>query len=114
MADPQLANAKRRLALMLRDEEYGPKLARLRGTDERRVLDLIYENRGMEARSALRDLDAARRLKRSLRDIARDYTRKSPDRRSADWKSTRNLPTVKNAETDFWELYSAMMAGSAA
>lgn len=110
MADPKLPAAKRRLSLLLRDEEYGPKLVRLDRAGERRVLDLIYENRGREARTVLTDLDSQRRRSRSLRSIARTYAHKAPAQRTADWKSTRSLPTVVADEAAFWELYSAMMA----
>ena len=55
MPDPRLPAAKRRLAALLHDEEYGAKLALLKRADERTVLDLVYENRGREARRARRD-----------------------------------------------------------
>lgn len=53
--------AQRRLAYILSDETYGPALARLRGEDERRVLDLIEQNRGKEARRAILEADERRR-----------------------------------------------------
>lgn len=54
-------NALRRLRSLLADEDYGPKLARLRGTDERRVLDLVEAGRGREARAAIDAADQRRR-----------------------------------------------------
>lgn len=53
--------AQRRLAYLLSDENYGPKLARLRGDNERSVLRLIEQNRGKEAREAILQFDEARR-----------------------------------------------------
>lgn len=61
MATAADRNARRRLQRILDDEELGPKLARLRGDDERRVLRLISENRGSEARAEIRAADARRR-----------------------------------------------------
>ena len=54
-------NALRRLQRLLDDEDYGPKLARLRGTDEQRILDLIDRNRGKEARAEILAADQRRR-----------------------------------------------------
>jgi hypothetical protein len=53
-------NAAARLRTILASEEYGPKLARLHGAEERRVLDLIDANRGREARAEILRADAAR------------------------------------------------------
>ena len=63
MASAADRNARRRLHTLLADEDYGPKLARLRGEDERRVLRLIDENRGREARAAIDEADARRRAR---------------------------------------------------
>lgn len=103
MADPKMPAAKRRLALLLRDEEYGPKLARLRRADERQVLDLVYENRGREARAAIVDLDKGRRLKRTLGEKARSYARLPGRTRSAQWRQT--MDSVRDQESSFWALY---------
>lgn len=64
-------NAERRLARILADEDYGPKLARLRGNDERRILNLIEQNKGKEARSEILRLDEARRAKRRASSASR-------------------------------------------
>lgn len=101
MADPKLPMAKRRLARLLADEEYGPKLVRLNRHDERRVLDLIYENRGAEARKAIEELDTGRRKRRTLGEKARAYARLSPRNRSREWTSVRDF------EAQFWSLYRA-------
>lgn len=109
MSDPKLPAAKRRLNALLRDEEYGPKLARLRRTDERRVLDLVYENKGIEARRAIDDLDASRRRRRTLGEKARDYARLPRRTRSQTWQTT--MSSVKDHEAQFWALYrSAVLA----
>lgn len=66
-----MSNAERRLARILSDEDYGPKLARLRGADERRILNLIEQNKGKEARSEILRLDEARRAKRRASSTSR-------------------------------------------
>lgn len=63
MASAADRNARRRLQTLLADEDYGPKLARLRGEDERRVLRLVEQNRGKEARAAIDEADARRRAR---------------------------------------------------
>ena len=109
MTDPKLPAAKRRLASLLRDEEYGPKLVRLNRADERRVLDLVYENRGREARQAIDDLDSGRRRRRTLGTKARDYARLPRRTRSAEWRNI--MDEVETHESQFWALYrSAVLA----
>lgn len=105
MADPKLPSAKRRLAALLRDEEYGPKLARLNRADERAVLDLVYENRGLEARRELDRLDAGRRRHRTFRDRAKDYAGLPRRRRSAEWRNV--MESTRGHENEFWRLYKA-------
>jgi hypothetical protein len=105
MSDPKLPSAKRRLNALLRDEEYGPKLARLKRSDERVVLDLVYENRGREARQAIDDLDSGRRRRRTLGEKARDYARLPRRTRSQVWQTTRDK--IKDDEAQFWSLYRA-------
>jgi len=110
MDDPQLPAAKRRLAALLRDEEYGPKLARLNRADERRTHDLVYENKGRQARQELIALDATRRRKRTLGEKARDYARLTP-KRYGDWRKA--MDEAAGHEAMFWSLYrSAVMAGT--
>lgn len=109
MPDPKLPAAKRRLHVLLRDEEYGPKLARLNRHDERVILDLVYEGRGLEARRALNDLDAGRRRRRTLGEKAREYARLPRRTRSQTWQTT--MSNVKDHEAQFWALYkSAVLA----
>jgi hypothetical protein len=109
MADPKLPAAKRRLALLLRDEEYGPKLVRLNRADERRVLELVYEGDGRQARRLINDLDSGRRRRRTLGEKARDYARKPRRQRSAEWRAI--MEEVENHEGQFWALYrSAVLA----
>jgi hypothetical protein len=110
MSDPLLPAAKRRLAALLRDEEYGPKLARLNRADERRVLELVYENRGREARQTIDQLDAARRRHRTLGGKARDYARLPRRTRSSRWQTTRE--SVSDHEREFWALYRAAVLAS--
>lgn len=69
------SNAERRLTALLANEEYGPKLARLRGDDERRVLSLIEQNRGKEARAEINRLDEARREKRRAKSLSTEEKR---------------------------------------
>lgn len=60
MAAPD-RNALRRLTRILDDDDYGPKLARLRGPDEQTALRLIDENRGAQARRHILEADQRRR-----------------------------------------------------
>jgi hypothetical protein len=105
MSDPKLPAAKRRLHALLRDEEYGPKLARLNRHDERVVLDLVYEGKGLEARRALNDLDAGRRRRRTLGEKARGYARLPRRTRSSEWRNV--MEDVRDHEQQFWNLYRA-------
>jgi hypothetical protein len=105
MADPKLPAAKRRLALLLRDEEYGPKLVRLNRADERRVLDLVYEGNGREARKLINELDTGRRRRRTLGEKARAYARLPRQTRSTEWRAI--MREVEDNESQFWGLYRA-------
>jgi hypothetical protein len=77
-------NAQRRLNTILSDERYGPSLARLRGAQERRVLDLISENRTVEARQAILEATEARRAKRRTQAASRRAVRAIPEQRGLD------------------------------
>jgi hypothetical protein len=107
MADPKLPSAKRRLATLLRDEEYGPKLARLNRKDERIVLDLIYENRGREARTELDRLDAGRRQVRTSKSRAKRYAGLTPRQRTEQWHTYRD-----GSDAEFWAAYRAAVGVS--
>lgn len=104
MTDPKLPSAKRRLATLLRDEEYGPKLARLNRTDERIVLDLLYENRGREARTELNRLDAGRRHVRTNKTRAQRYAKLTKTQRTTQWHDYRD-----GSDAEFWAAYRAAM-----
>lgn len=52
-----------RLRRILNDEHYGPALVRLTKAEQRRVLDLIEQNRGAEARKLIDELDRKRKDK---------------------------------------------------
>jgi hypothetical protein len=109
MADPKLPAAKRRLAALLRDEEYGPKLVRLSRADERRVLDLIYEGKGTQARKEINELDQLRRDKRTIGGKARAYARLPRQTRSDEWQDVAE--EIAGHENIFWSLYkSAVLA----
>lgn len=60
-----LTNAMRRLDRVLADEDYGPKLARLRGEDERRILERISSGDGIRSRALRDDIDAADQRRRT-------------------------------------------------
>ena len=77
---PAERNALRRLQRLLDDDEYGPMLARLRGNDERRVLELIDRNQGRAARAEIRAADARRREARRI-----------SARRQLEGRATRNM-----------------------
>ena len=91
-------NARARLRTILMDEDYGPKLARLRGRAEREVLDLIEAGRGKEARQRIAELDEQRRARRATRDRARRFALRAPANRTGP-----NRPTDET--TEFWEAY---------
>lgn len=110
MSDPKLPAAKRRLSALLRDEEYGPKLARLKRADERQVLDLVYEGKGREARKAIDDLDAGRRRRRTLGEKARGYARLPRRTRSDEWRNV--MEDVRDHEAQFWALYKSAVLAS--
>lgn len=110
MPDPQLPAAKRRLRELLRDVEYGPKLARLKRSDEREILDLIYANRGREARQRLNELDAARRRHRTLGERARDYAKLPRRARKQEWRPV--MDRIVDHEKEFWKLYRAAVLAS--
>lgn len=97
MSDPKLPAAKRRLNTLLKDPEYGARLARLNRKDEREVLDLIYENKGREARARLLQLDQERRTLRTIKDRVRTYRRKSI--------AERKIERPDDESRLFWELY---------
>lgn len=100
--------AMRRLQYILSDEEYGPKLARLRGEDERQILDLIEQNRGKEARAAILSADERRRTRgkrvvnreqkenAAVANILRHYGRKASAA-----TVRRNVGYMTSAELDF-------------
>jgi len=98
--------AERRLAALLRDEEYGPKLVRLNRTDERTILDLIDANRGREARNELDRLDWARRTHRTNRETAASYARLPKAQRKAEWRNIKKRKKDRN-EAEFWKLYKS-------
>lgn len=79
------------------EPERGAQLARLNRRDEREILDLIYENRGREARRRLDQLDAQRRGVRTLKDRVRRYL-KLPE-------PLRKAERPVDEERQFWDLY---------
>lgn len=110
MSDPNLSAAQKRLNALLRDEEYGPKLVRLNRTDERVILDMIYENRGREARKELNRLDENRRAHRTMRSNANRYAKLPVQKRSQEWRNIKKR--TKNHENEFWRLYRAAVLAS--
>lgn len=52
---------ERRLTRLRSDEKYGQKLARLPKGEQARIIDLVRDNRGREARTTLLKLDEERR-----------------------------------------------------
>lgn len=102
------SSAERRLARILSDEDYGPKLARLRGQDEKRVLTLIDQNKGREARQEILRLDEARRVKRRASGVSRpEKERKAVDNISRQFgrvnlgKVRANVKLMTGPELDF-------------
>lgn len=62
------SQAAKRLARILANEDYGPKLARMNRRDEAYILDLIERNQGKKARSEILRLDESRRVQRRERE----------------------------------------------
>jgi hypothetical protein len=87
--------ALRRLARILSNEEYGPKLARLRGEDEKRVLRLIEQNRGDEARKAILEADENRRERQRELRRERQARQGPPTRISAKTREQREREAVR-------------------
>ncbi len=84
MATVAERNYQRRLKRILDDPDYGAKLARLRGADEQRVLQLIYDNRGRDARAAIDEADERRR------EVARASARRRLEKRAVDNQMIRH------------------------
>lgn len=63
--------AEQRLLRILSNEDYGPKLARLRGEEERYILRLIDQNKGKEARREILRLDEERRARQRAKRAAK-------------------------------------------
>lgn len=109
MATGSDAAAERRLRTLLANEDYGPKLARLNRAEESRVLELISENRGKEARAAIDKADRNRRKGRQVRERARDYARQSKAQRKAGRQDV--LDEIQDADDEvlwdsvFWRAY---------
>lgn len=82
-------SAEQRLLRILSNEDYGPKLARLRGDEERYILRLIDQNKGKEARREILRLDEERRA----RERAKRAAKRSPSP-----KPTIRGPTRKEKE----------------
>jgi len=97
--------AQKRLKRILDNEDYGPKLARLNRTDERRVLDLIDQNKMPEARKLIIELDRARKERNNLRARLRRFMDKDADERSR----MRRSGEMDDETRAFWELYDGMM-----
>jgi len=103
--------AMRRLQYILADEEYGPKFARLRGNDERRILDLIDAGRGKEARAAILEADERRRTRARGPQRVTDRERKERaaisnilrvfERKASERTVRRNVSIMTGAELDF-------------
>ena len=97
-------NATRRLNTILANEDFGPKLARLNRDDERKVLDLIDQNRGREARELIIELDVKRREKISTARRVREYLKLPEGRR----RKGAEHPTDES--TLFWRIYDQRVA----
>ncbi len=93
-------NASRRLNRVLRDEDYGPKLVRLSRADQRRILDLIDNNRGAQARREILRLDAERRAHATIRRRALRYAHLPAGERRGDGRP--------DEVREFWAAYDAI------
>ncbi len=103
---------KDRLRYILGDEDFGPKLARLSRKDQQTVLQLVYRNKGREARRAILDLDRARRHKATVAGRARRYAALPPDQRTAQWAHVRERAHADDEDAQFWALYRNALPGA--
>jgi hypothetical protein len=89
------SSAEARLIRILTNEDYGPKLARLRGDEERYILRLIDQNKGKEARREILRLDEERRAReRARREATRSPPRTSirgPTRKERERRAIANI-----------------------
>ncbi len=100
---------RRRLATILADEDYGPRLARLGRADETRVLKLISDNKGREARKEILELDAKRVGKRRTLTRVKRFVKLSPADRSRTWAEEMELLTDDEKMEIFWDNYDSLM-----
>lgn len=105
MTDPGLAAAKRRLGTILADETYGPRLARLTNAEARPILDLVYENKGREARKAILEADENRRLRNRVLAKVRPYVAKTPSERSEEHPEFTDGDLYDQHASLIWDLY---------
>lgn len=98
----------RRLRSILLNEDYGPKLARLSAGDQQRVLQLINQNKGREARTLITDLDAVRRHRRATTRRARQYAALNTVNRTVFWEDYRDQAEAAGDSAEFWALYATL------
>jgi hypothetical protein len=97
--------AQKRLARILNDTTehyYGEKLVRVAKVNkagERRVLELIDQNRAREARALILQLDKNRRAS----SRAKRYVKLTQAERTEHWPA--------HEEREFWDEYKELMAG---
>lgn len=72
----------RRISRLLKDKRYGGPLAKLPKRDQKRVFDLVRDNRGKEARKTILELDETRRQRVRIASASR--RRKERERRTVE------------------------------
>lgn len=90
----------RRLRSILNDPEYGPKLVRLSAADQQRILRLVDQSQGRQARKLIGELDAARRARNATRRRAARYAALPADERKAE---------RPDEIREFWNVYDRMV-----
>jgi len=97
----------RRLRTLLLNEDYGPKLVRLSNSDQQRVLQLVNQNKGREARALVNDLDVTRRRRNSTARRAKRYANLNTVNRTQFWADYRDQAEEQGDSAEFWALYAA-------
>lgn len=101
------SQAAKRLARILSNEDYGPKLARMNRRDEAYILQLIDENKGKKARSEIVRLDKERRERRRQRSRQPSYVidKNVMRRRAADniIRQVRGKPSTVKRNVEYMD-----------
>ena len=105
--DAPSSGYNRRLRSILLNEDYGPKLVRLSNADQQRVLQLVNQNKGREARTLITELDTGRRRRNSTARRAKRYANLNTVNRTLFWNDYKEQADETGDSAEFWALYAA-------